>query len=141
MFPWMFNSEIESIAWESNYTEFEGHEGVKGYNTIGAMRLEDGMTGSLHYSSTVRKPADGSRLEVYGDNLKVLHAVDNDKLVLLGGDSGRQEWELDVSGPRVWGHQQIDEHFAKCILGEEEPRATVNEAVKSIGTAKGIIGG
>src|SRR4030042_4130950 len=99
---------------------------------MGMIRLSNGMVGSLHYSSSVVQSASASRLEVFGDNTNVLHAVETNKLLLYGQDPEPQETDLEIKGARVWGHRQIDEHFVDCIINHRQPQATVSDAITAI---------
>jgi len=136
MIRWMFKSDIESVEWMSSYPKFEKYGGILGYNTMGLIKLSNGIVGSLHYSASVNPLASTARLEVYGDNTNVLHAVMFNKIVLYGSDQQPQEWNLDVKGARVWGHRQIDEHFIDCILNNKQPQVTTEDAIKAIEIAQ-----
>lgn len=131
MIRWMFESEIENVEWMGNYPKFEKYGGILGYNTMGLIKLSNGIVGSLHYSASVNPSASTSRLEVYGDNTNVLHAIWNDKIVLYRSNQEPQEWNLDVKGTRVWGHRQADEHFIECILHKKQPKVSVEDAIKA----------
>jgi len=131
MIRWMFESEIENVEWMANYPKFEKYGGILGYNTMGLIKLSNGIVGSLHYSASVNPSASTCRLEVYGDNTNVLHAIWNDKIVLYGSSQEPQEWNLDVKGTRVWGHRQADEHFIECILHKKQPKVSVEDAIKA----------
>ena len=131
MIRWMFGAEISEVEWMSNYPKFEKQGGILGYNTMGIIRLSSGIVGSLHYSASVTPSASTSRLEVYGDNTNVLHAIWFNKILLFGAGPTPQEWNLDVKGTRVWGHRQIDEHFIDCILQKKQPKVTVEDAIKA----------
>jgi len=132
----MFKSDIESVEWMSSYPKFEKYGGILGYNTMGLIKLSNGIVGSLHYSASVNPLASTARLEVYGDNTNVLHAVMFNKIVLYGSDQQPQEWNLDVKGTRVWGHRQIDEHFIDCIFTNKQPQVTTEDAIKAIEIAQ-----
>lgn len=131
MFRWMFESEIQKVEWMANYPKLEKYGGILGYNTMGVIRLSNDIVGSLHYSASVTPTASISRLEIYGDNTNVLHAIGFDKLVLYGPDQKPQEWNVEVKGTRVWGHRQIDEHFIQCVLQHKQPQVTVEDAIKA----------
>jgi len=131
MIRWMFESEIENVEWMGNYPKFEKYGGILGYNTMGLIKLSNGIVGSLHYSASVNPSASTSRLEVYGDNTNVLHAIWYDKIILYGSSQEPQEWNLDVKGTRVWGHRQADEHFIECILHKKQPKVSVEDAIKA----------
>jgi myo-inositol 2-dehydrogenase/D-chiro-inositol 1-dehydrogenase len=141
MIRWMFKSEIDNVEWMANYPKFEKYGGILGYNTMGLVKLSNGIVGSLHYSASVTPSASTSRLEVYGDNTSVLHAIWNDKIVLYGSAQEPQEWNLQVKGTRVWGHRQIDEHFIECILHNRKPQVTVEDAIKAQEIAQKITKG
>ncbi|MBS7644945.1 MAG: Gfo/Idh/MocA family oxidoreductase [Candidatus Bathyarchaeia archaeon] len=129
---WLFDAEYEAVEWKSNYTPLrEEYGGIIGYNTMGLVKLSNGVVASLHYSCTVTPAETSSRLEIYGDNTCSLYAEGNDKLILVGEEPTRREWRFQEPGPRVWGHYQLDEHFIKCILGEEKPKITMDDAIKA----------
>jgi predicted dehydrogenase len=131
MFRWLLKSEIVDVDWMANYPKFEKYGGVFGYNTMGLIKLSNGVVGSVHYSASVTPSASTSRLEVYGDNTNVIHAVSFDKILLYGPAPQPQEWKIEVKGARVWGHRQLDEHFIQCILQNKKPQVTVEDAIKA----------
>jgi predicted dehydrogenase len=139
MFRWLFESEITDVEWMTSYPKFEKHRGILGYNTMGVVRLANGAVGSLHYCASVTPSASTSRLEVYGDNTSVLHAVWNDRILLYGSEPQPQETKLEVKGTRVWGHRQLDEHFIDCILHGKQPQVTVEDAAKAQEVAQKIV--
>ncbi|MGC8939494.1 MAG: Gfo/Idh/MocA family protein [Candidatus Bathyarchaeia archaeon] len=138
MIRWMFKSEIVDVEWRSSYPKMERFGGVLGYNTMGVIKLSNGMVGSLHYSASVSPPAAVSRLEVYGDNTNVIHAVGYDKIVHYTENEAK-EIRLEVKGTRVWGHRQLDEHFIECILHNKKPQVTVEDAIKAQEVAQKIV--
>jgi UDP-N-acetylglucosamine 3-dehydrogenase len=139
MIRWMFNSDIEDAQWMVNYKEIEKHGGIIGYNTMGLIKLSNGIVGNLHYSASVTPSASTARLEIYGDNTNVLHAVWFNKIVVYGQEQQPQEWNLDVKGTKVWGHRQIDEHFIECILHNKKPQVTTEDAIKAIEAAQKMV--
>jgi predicted dehydrogenase len=139
MFRWLFNSEITSAEWVASYPKFEKYNNILGYNTMGVAKFSNGIAGSMHYSASVTPSASTSRLEVYGDNTNVIHAIWNDKIVFYGPEKQPQEFDLDVKGTRVWGHRQLDEHFIECILHGKRPQVTVEDAVKAQQVAEKIV--
>jgi predicted dehydrogenase len=78
-------------------------------------------------------------LEVYGKNTDVLHAVWNNKILHFSSDPKPKEIDLPVSGTKVWGHRQLDEHFIDCILNNREPLVTMNDAIKAQLVAQEIL--
>lgn len=139
MFRWLFNSEIVQIDWLSNYPVFEKYGGIIGYNTMGLLKLSNGVVGTLHYSASVTPSASTTRLEVYGDNTNVLHAIWNNKIVLYGQESAPQEQNIEVKGTAVWGHRQLGQHFIDCILNHKQPQVTIEDAIKAQEIAKKMV--
>jgi UDP-N-acetylglucosamine 3-dehydrogenase len=139
MIRWMFSSDIEDVQWMVNYKEIEKHGGIIGYNTMGLIKLSNGIVGNLHYSASVTPSASTARLEIYGDNTNVLHAFWFNKIVVYGQEQQPQEWNLDVKGTKVWGHRQIDEHFIECILRNKKPQVTTEDAIKAIEVAQKMV--
>ncbi|MGA2309082.1 MAG: Gfo/Idh/MocA family oxidoreductase [Candidatus Bathyarchaeia archaeon] len=139
MFRWLFKSEIENVQWMASYPKLEKYGGILGYNTMGIVKLSNGAVGSLHYSASVTPSASLSRLEVYGDNTDVIHAINFNKILLYGSGEQPQEWNLDVKGTRVWGHRQLDEHFIDCVLHNKKPQVTAEDAIKAEEVALKIV--
>jgi predicted dehydrogenase len=139
MIRWLFKSEIENVQWMTSYPKLEKYGGILGYNTMGIVKMSNGSVGSLHYSASVAPSAATSRLEVYGDNTNVIHAISFNKLQLYGSDPQPQEWNLDVKGTKVWGHRQLDEHFINCILQRKKPQVTADDAIKAQQVALKIV--
>jgi predicted dehydrogenase len=139
MFRWLFKSEIENVQWMASYPKFEKYGGILGYNTMGIVKLSNGAVGSLHYSASVTPSASLSRLEVYGDNTNVIHAINFNRILLYGSGEQPQEWNLDVKGTRVWGHRQLDEHFIDCVLHNKKPQVTAEDAIKAEEVALKIV--
>jgi predicted dehydrogenase len=131
MLRWMFESEIESVEWMSNYAKLREYGDILGYNTMGTIKFSNGIVGSLHYGASVTPSASTSRLEVYGDNTNVLHAVWNNKIIVFGSDPERREWDVPASGTKMWGHYQLDNHFIECVLHKKQPSVTVEDAIKA----------
>jgi predicted dehydrogenase len=128
---WLFEDEITSVEWMKNYARLKEFGGILGYNTMGIIKFRKGIVGSLHYGATVNQLASTSRLEVYGDNTNVLHAVWNNKIVLYGSEPEPKEIPVEAKGTRMWGHYQIDNHFIECIQQNKQPLVTVEDAIKT----------
>jgi predicted dehydrogenase len=136
MIRWMFKSDIKDVEWMTSYPPIEKYGGIFGYNTFGLIKLENGLVGYLHYGASVPPSASMAKLEVYGDNTNVLHAIDTNRILLYGEQPQPQEWKLEVKGTKVWGHRQIDQHFVQCILDKKKPAVTSEDAIKAIEIAK-----
>jgi predicted dehydrogenase len=118
---WLLGANIEEVQAFTRYTRLEQFGGTLGYDACATLRLDNGCVASLQYSGSVAKAAAGSSLEVIGDSNKLLKAVDNDRVALLGDDPAKTEWDVKQPGPMMWGHQQQDEHFVQSILAGRPP--------------------
>jgi hypothetical protein len=78
-------------------------------------------------------------LEIFGANSRILKAVWNDRLELLGPGDEMQEWDLKLKGPRVWGHFQIDSYFVDCIGKGAKPSFGYEDAVKAQAVSQTIV--
>lgn len=136
---WLLNSEIETVHWATNYAPLEDVENFTGYQTLGIVKLSNGIVGTLHYSATVALGQGTSKLEVFGSKTKTLIAKWNNYLMLVGEDSEKQEWNFTEKGTKVWGHYQADSYFIDCILKEKKPTITVNDAIKAQNVALKIM--
>lgn len=136
---WLLNSEIENVHWTTNYAQLEEIENFTGYQTMGIIKLSNGVVGTLHYSATVALGQGTSKLEVFGSNTKTLTAKWNNFLMLTGEDSEKQEWNFTEKGTKVWGHFQADSYFIECILTEKKPMITVDDAIKAQNVASKIV--
>jgi predicted dehydrogenase len=139
MLRWLFRDEIVDAQWMSNYSPLKQYGGIPAYNTMGTIKFSKGIVGSLHYGATTKESASTSRLEIYGDNTNVLHAVWNNKILVYGSDAQPKEVEVEAKGTRMWGHRQLDEHFIECILSKKKPSVTVEDAIKAQEIAQKIM--
>ncbi len=122
----------------SNYAPLPENDNYIGYNTVGIIKLSDGAVGTLHYSASVAPGEGTSRLEIFGNNAKVLKARWNNYLS-LNEEGTKKEWEFKERGTKVWGHYQIDSYFIECILEGRGPSVTVEDAIKAESIAKKIV--
>jgi predicted dehydrogenase len=139
LFRWLFDTEVAEVSWESNYSPIEGVDDFRGYQTVGTIRLENGTVGTLQYGSSVAEGRGTSMLEIFGANSRILKAVWNDRLELLGPGDEIQEWDLKLKGPRVWGHFQIDSYFVDCIGKGAKPSFGYEDAVKAQAVSQTIV--
>ena len=118
---WLLDAKISEVHASTRYTRLNRFGGMLGYDACATLRLDNGCVASLQYSGSVARSAAGSSVEVIGDSGKLLNAVDNDRVTLLGDDPAKTEWNVKQPGPLMWGHQQQDEHFVKAILAGRHP--------------------
>ena len=122
---WLFDTEITSVDPVVKYTPLEKTGGTLGYDAYVSLRMANGMVGCLQYSGSVNHAASKSNLEVIGDSTCVLSASDNDRVTLFGDSSEhspeRTEWNVKETGPKMWGHQQQNEYFVRCVQEGRQP--------------------
>jgi len=129
MFRWFFETEIEATEWYPNYTEIEGISDFKGYQTVGIIRLKNGVVGTIQLGSSVAEGMGECRFEIFGSNGKAIHCYWNNIVRLVGGVGEPRVWELESKGPEVWGHRQLAQHFINVCLGKEKPVCTLDDAI------------
>lgn len=129
MFRWFFRTEIENAEWAANYKSIEGVNDFKGYQTVGIIRMKNGVVGSVTYGSSVAKGQETSRFEILGNNGKTIVVDWNDRVTVVGRGDDKQFWKLEPKGPEAWGHKQLIAHFVQVCLGNEAPEFTYEDAV------------
>ncbi|MFW9918803.1 MAG: Gfo/Idh/MocA family protein [Candidatus Thorarchaeota archaeon] len=136
MFRWFFNTEIEEMRWTANYMPIEGINDFKGYQTVGIIRFANGVVGTSMVGSTVAKGLDLSRFEIYGNNGKTILVDWIPKtnrevfdVTLFGKGDDKENWQVEGKGPKIWGHQQLIQHFVHACLGKEKAGFDYRDAI------------
>ncbi len=129
---WLVQSDITGVEAATKYTTLAAHGGTLGYDASASIQFANGMVGCLQYSGSVNQAASTSKLEVIGDSNCMLEAGHNDKVTLFGHDPARTEWDVKQGGPRMWGHQQQDEYFVRCIQEGTQPSITPLDGRKAM---------
>lgn len=129
---WLFSSEITHIEPMVKYTPLTKTGGTLGYDAHVSLRLANGMVGCLQYCGSVNQAAAKSRLEIIGDSTCTLEAEDNDRVTLLGESPERTVWNVKQTGAKLWGHQQQNEYFVRCILDGRTPSVTPQDGRKAM---------
>ncbi len=129
---WLSGSEIVEVNPTTKYTTLDKYGGTLGYDAYASLRFANGMVGCLQYSGSVTHSASASRLEVIGDSTYMLDASHNDKATLYAEDPFQSQWDVKQTGPRMWGHQQQDEYFVKCLLEGTQPSITAEDGLKAM---------
>jgi predicted dehydrogenase len=125
---WLLDAEITEAQWMSRYTPLQSFNGWTGYNTVGILRLSNGIIGTLHFSATVQPHDETSRLHLFGSNTRTIQAINNNQ-VRLSSQYTYQQWQFPAKGTKAWGHRQIDAHFIQSVLGETAPLVTPDDAI------------
>ena len=129
---WLFDTEIEDVSAAVKYTVLDRFGGTLGYDACAALKLANGVVGSLQYSGSVTHSASSSALEIVGDSTHVINAAGNDKVTLFGEDPMKTEWDVKQPGAGMWGHLQQDEYFVQCIREGQAPDITPSDGRKAM---------
>ena len=135
---WLAGSDIVEVHPTTKYTKLAKYGGTLGYDAAASLRFANGMVGCLQYSGSVTHSASASRLEVIGDSTYLLDASHNDKCTLFAEDPFKSEWDVKQLGARMWGHQQQDEYFVKCLQDGTKPSITALDGRKAMNIADKI---
>jgi predicted dehydrogenase len=135
---WLLDAKIDEVHASTSYTRLERFGGTLGYDACATLRLSNGCVASLQYSGSVARSAAGSSLEVIGDSNVLLKATDNDRVILLGNDPAKTEWNVKQPGPMMWGHQQQDEHFVQRVLAGRRPDILPDHGLRAMEVALAI---
>ncbi len=129
---WLTGSEIVEVHAATKYTQLDQFGGTLGYDAFATIKMDNGMVGSLQYSGSVNDSATTSALEVVGDSTNVLNASDNDVVTLLAEEPAKTVWNVKQRGAKMWGHQQQDEYFVRCLLDGRQPDITPEDGRKAM---------
>jgi predicted dehydrogenase len=132
---WLNDAEIVEVHPVTKYTPLEQFGGTLGYDSFCNLRLSNGVVACIEYSGSVASSVSSSLLEVIGDSTSVLRATDNDRVILVGEDPEKTEWNVKEPGPRMWGHEQQDEHFVRSILDGTAPCIAPEDGRKAMEVA------
>jgi predicted dehydrogenase len=135
---WLSGSEIVQVQAATRYTTLGKYGGTLGYDAYAALRFANGMVGCLQYSGSVTHSASTSRLEVIGDSTYMVDAAHNDKVTLFAEDPFESRWDVKQTGAAMWGHQQQDEYFVRCLLDGTAPSITAADGLKAMEIAAQI---
>jgi predicted dehydrogenase len=129
---WLFDTEIASADPVVKYTPLARTGGTLGYDAYVSLRLANGMVGCLQYSGSMIRAAAGSKLEVIGDGPCSLAAAENESVTLLGEQPQSTTWNLKESGSRMWGHQQQNAYFVRCLREGRQPDVRPEDGRKAM---------
>lgn len=129
---WLLDAEVGNVHAATNYTSLEKLGGTLGYDASATLQLESGVVASLQYSGTVAPSAASNWLEVIGDSTGVLKAEGNESVTLFDDEPAKTEWNVKQPGPGMWGHQQQDEYFIRCIQEGKEPDVTAEDGRRAM---------
>lgn len=138
LLQWIAESKIAAVHGFAKYTTLPQFGGTLGYDASATARFHNGVVGSLQYSGTVCEPGTTSCLEVVGSSTSTLSASGNDTVTLVTENPVKTEWKTKEPGPKMWGHQQQDEHFVRCLLEGKTPMIAPEDGRRAMEVALAI---
>lgn len=135
---WLLDSEITEVWSATRYTPLAPLPGTFGYDARVTLKLANGVIGGLQYSGSVASSASICDLEIVGSTTRVLRAMENHSLLMLADDPPERKWDVRQPGPKMWGHQQQDEHFLACIRDGHTPQALPSDGRRAMEVAQRI---
>jgi predicted dehydrogenase len=141
MMRWLLNADFEDVNATIEHYPIEKLGGTLGYNAFVNYQFPGGAIGCLQSSGAVANMCSTSILEVIGDNTNSIRANWNNELAFFAEEPGKSEWHFrEAGGHRVWGHMQMDEHFADCIIAGRQPSITPEDGRRAVEIALKIVG-
>ena len=134
---WLAGSDIVEVNPTTKYTKLAKYGGTLGYDAAASLRLPTAWSAPAVQRLRTHS-ASASRLEVIGDSTYLLDASHNDKCTLFAEDPFKSEWDVKQLGVRMWGHQQQDEYFVKCLQDGTKPSITALDGRKAMAIADKI---
>ncbi len=136
LFRWLLGAEIKQLHAVAENHKLKKYKGTHGYMGYAVAEFTDGTISSMQYSGGVCNDQTIVTMEMVGENTNILTAIDTHTIKLNTDDVHETVCKVDVSGPKVWGHYQEDEHFVKCVLAGKKPDITPEDGL--IATEAGI---
>ena len=138
---WLLDADFEDIDANVEHFPIEKLGGTLGYTGFVNYKFPGGVIGSLQTSGSVASMCSTSILEIIGDNTHQIKATWNNEIILFAEDPGRSAWHYhEGGGHRVWGHMQMDEHFADCILAGRQPSISPADGRRAVEVSLKIVG-
>ena len=136
LFRWLLGSELKQLHAVAENHKLTKYDGTHGYMGYAVAEFANGTISSMQYSGGVCKDQTIVTMELVGENTNMLTAIDTHTIKLNTDDVHETVTKVDVSGPRVWGHYQEDEHFVTSVLAGKAPEITPEDGL--IATEAGI---
>jgi predicted dehydrogenase len=118
---WLFSTELADVHSAVKYSPLPQFGGTLGYDACATAQLKNGMAACFQFSGSVAESASSCVLEVVGTSTALVRTTAHEAVTLLADNPYRTEWQVKQGGPRMWGHQQQDEHFIQCLREGRQP--------------------
>ena len=140
MARWILDSEPVSMYATVKWQDLQQF-GTLGYTVANMIKFKNGVTWVNEFSGSVAQPMGPPlKMEIIGENGGAVVADGPEKVILLTGKEGQQEWPFELARPERWGHKPQDEYFIKSVvLGRKEPAVKLQDAKKALEMSLAIL--
>ena len=121
---WLLSTELTDVHSAVKYTPLPQFGGTMGYDACATSQLANGVAACFQFSGSVAESASSCVLEVVGSSTALVKTTAHEAVTLFADDPFKTEWLVKQPGPRMWGHQQQDEHFIRCLQEGRAPSIT-----------------
>jgi predicted dehydrogenase len=135
---WLLKTEVKDVHSAVKYTPLPRYGGTMGYDACAAAELANGVSACFQFSGTVAESASSCVFEVVGSSTAVAKTTAHEAVTLYDDEPYETKWLVKQGGPRMWGHQQQDEHFVQCLLEGKAPSITPEDGRKAMEVAAKI---
>jgi len=132
---WLLGSEAKQVYASIQKIPQKKYGGITPENCQFHVTYENGVTGVFERSENSPMAIEGAEFRLLFDDNSAMVAINNNELELHEEIDRSEAWHFHETGPRVWGHQQLDQHFVESLAAGKEPSVTAYDGLKIVETA------
>ncbi len=136
---WLLGSEVTRVYAMIGRIPQPKYGGITPENCQFHVTFANGVTGVFERSENSPRSMEGAELRLLFDDNKAIHAIDNNVVELHQEDYDRRIWKSFATGTRVWGHQQLDRHFVRCLVAGKTPSVTAVDGMRAVEVATAMV--
>lgn len=129
LFRWLLDAEVKQLHAVAENHSLPKYGGTHAYVGYSIMEFTNGTILSAQYSGGVCSNRTGVSMQLIGENTHILTTEDTHIIKLNSDELHEKVEKIQVSGPKVWGHYQQDEHFVNCVLKGKAPDVTPKDGL------------
>ncbi|HJM82254.1 MAG TPA: Gfo/Idh/MocA family oxidoreductase [Nitrospinota bacterium] len=133
---WLFEADLKQLHAVAENHKLKKYDGTHGYMGYAIAEFTNGTITSMEYSGGVCNDQTVVSMELVGENTNLITAIDTHTIKINTDDVHETVHKVQVGGPKVWGHYQMDEHFVSSILKGKAPEITPRDGL--IATEAGV---
>jgi len=135
---WLLDSDAKSVYANIRKVPQEKYGGITPENCQFHVTYENGVAGVFERSENSPFSIEGAEFRMLFDDNSAVVAVNNNELELHEEIDRTCSWHFHETGPRVWGHQQLDQHFVETLAAGKEPDVTATDGLKIVKVAEAM---